>query len=459
MFFWLFNACTAQDQSPADAVLMDEEDHHHHHPAASFLEEEEEEKLLIRPRCSKGEFSAPSDERNFGKAVVGTRTTGTRPTEQPPPQPAANKGSSHQSSSHSDDPTPLPAEPLHTFSRFFQTECVQECADANPDEDEDDSFLAVFHNPHFIAADRYERWPPQRRRSHFDLAEDDDEEDDVDENGNAVPRTRRTTLEGMTLRVHRARQSLPTSGYEVQWHVDPPQYTGLYRVQATVVRDRFETQYACSETGRPIEVHQEGERIEVARLVCFRLRPRVLQRQSDASWQQQYPPVARFLQTCPDGAQIEEYTYYDYNPYRHPHSYYTTRRGTVQPVSQLLLHDLYVHPDFRGGGLGLSLLDYACRKVGDTLALVVLGLPAAPPRMDPGPHDEPHEQDDRTDSGKDDNVVDDDDDETTNLEHYFGLLGFVSIHQNYMARASSRILLEEACPTAPVLDPARQEAY
>ena len=358
--------------------------------------------------------------------------------------PPATPATSHDPSGSSDT-TPLPAEPLGTFSHFFQTQCVQECADGAGVgfDEEDDSFLAVFQNPDFVAADRagFEPW-----------------HENVVAAANAQEQNQqRRSMKGLTVRVHSPRQILPSSGYEVQWQVDPPQFTGLYRVQATVVRERFEAQYPCSETGVTIEVHQEGERIEVARLTCYRMRPRLLRQHYDTSWQQKYPAVAKFLQAVPDSPDAVE-------------SYYQPR-GMVQSVSQLLLEDLYVHPEYRGGGLGLSLVDHACRKVGDALASIVLGLPPQQPSHDHeehAPHDEAfHEMEKqlKQQHGCQEDEEDDDEDEdedtvnpgATTLEHYFGLLGFVHIHQDYMAQAMGRVLLEEACPSAPNLDPNRLE--
>ena len=374
--------------------------------------------------------------------------------------------------SNSDDTTPLPAEPLGTFSQFFHTQCVQECAQAaaGDDDDEDDSFLAVFDNPNLVAAGHRAGvaagWPDHAHHHHHPQA--------------SSPRP----LKGLTIRVHAPRQVLPSTGYEVQWQVDPPQFTGLYRVRATVVRERFEAQYPCSEIpGVPtIEVHQEGERMEIARLVCYRIRSRTLRQQYDTSWQTKYPAVARFLQAVGDNAALEEDESLALSSYYYP-------RGMVQSVSQLLLEDLYVHPEYRGGGLGLSLVDHACRKVGDALASIVLGLPPQQQQQEQekhesslldahallnhhAPHDEPlvvasrddENEEEEEDEDHDDEDEDDEDEDTVNpsttrLEHYFGLLGFVHIHQDYMARAAGRVLLEEACPSAPVLDPNRIETY
>mmetsp|Transcript_10218 Transcript_10218/g.20679 ORF Transcript_10218/g.20679 Transcript_10218/m.20679 type:complete len:402 (+) Transcript_10218:286-1491(+) len=401
MVFWLFSACSSERRDAADLVLMDDskEVQQDKHQATTTGEDETEDVTAIRYRRSKAEKSeqsAPSDERNFVKPKTSFSPGRNRKI------PSSADGSAIQPSrgSDSDDPTPEPALPLTgPFSSLWPAQCVlQECADAGEDEQED-SFIAVFANPHFIAADRggFEELPQ----------------------GQDEPRTQpRSTLKGMTIRVHAPRQRLPELDYEVRWQVGPPEFPGLVRVQGSVVRERFEAQYACSETGRPIEVHQEGERVEVARVTCYRLRPRILQQHHDMTWQEKYPSVARFLEAVPNGPEIDSY----YQP-----------RGTVQAVSQLLLEDLYVHPEFRGGGLGLSLLDHASRKVGEVLASVVLGLPP-------------------------DHQTPDDEDKNT-LEHYFALLGYKRIHPHYLARTVRRVLLEEACPTAPILDPARREAF
>ena len=401
MMLWLFNVCSADRQEAADLVLLEDGEQVRQHSYRTATGEEEiEDVTAIKHRASKGEFShpsAPSDERNFVKFKTALSPGPDRKF----PSPVASRALIQQSGgSESDDPTPTPAEPLtRAFSKLWPADCVlNECVEVGEDE-HDDSFFAVFANPHFVAADRggYEEWP---------------------EGSTEAPTKPRNSLKGMTIRVHAPRQKLPETDYVIRWQVDPHQFSGLVRVQGTVVRERFEAQYECSETGSPIEVHQEGERVEVARVTCYRLRPRILQQNQDTSWRQKYPAVNRFLQAVPDGPKVDSY----YQP-----------RGTVQSVSQLLLEDLYVDPDYRGGGLGLSLLDHASRKVGDVLASVVLGLP--PGRQAP----------------------DDEDDNT--LQHYFGLLGFQSIHPDYLARTGGHCLLEEACPAAPVLDPARREAY
>ena len=441
--FWLFSACAAaEDTGTVEQSIEQVENVPEESEAASSSSSSssckkvplvDEDAKLIQQHQSR-DFthpSAPSDEHNDHqnhqhKQTPSPVAAAAAVTTTTPPTSSSGGGSS-------DEVTPTPAEPLGTFSHFFHSQCVQECADGAGDlADEDGSFLAVFDNQNFVAADRYEG-------AAYDL---DDPQ----------PAAARRSLKGLTVRVHAPRQILPTTGYEVQWQVDPPQFTGLYRVQAKVVRERFETQYACSETGRPIEVHQEGERLEVARLTCYRMRPRILRQHYDTSWKQRYPQVAKFLQTVPEGPIVESY----YQP-----------RGMIQSVTQLLLEDLYVHPDYRGGGLGLSLLDHACRKVGDALASIVLGLPSPQPssrcEMEAAPHDEPQRVESRN-QDEDDDQEDDDDEETVNpearaLEHYFGLLGFVHIHQDYMARAMGRVLLEEACPCAPQLDPNRIEIY
>ena len=380
--------CSTERQDAADLVLTDDDEIIQQDNCHAKTEEDKTEDVISNKhqkiKAEKSELSRLCDERFSPDSSKKLPS----PTETSEPQ---------QSPGSDSDDTPEPALPL--TSNIWPTECViHECADADEDEQED-SFLAVFANPHFVAADRgeFEECPP---------------------NQDEAPNQPRSTLKGMTIRVHAPRQRLPESDYEVQWQADPSEFPGLVRVQASVVRERFEAQYACSETGRPIEVHQEGERIEVARVTCYRLRPRALQQHHNTTWQEKYPSVARFLEAMVDGPKVD--------------SYYRPRR-TVQSVSQLLLEDLYVHPEYRGGGLGLSLLDHASRKVGEVLASVVLGLPQG--------FQAPDDEDDNK------------------LEHYFGLLGYRSIHPHYLARSVGYIMLEESCPTAPILDPSRREAY
>jgi GNAT superfamily N-acetyltransferase len=226
----------------------------------------------------------------------------------------------------------------------------------------------------------------------------------------------------MIIHVHAPRKSLPTAGYDIQWKVDPPHPSGLVRAQARVMLDLHQSAYACSETGAPIEFHQEGERLEIARITCVRLKPQQLQRASHTSWRAQYPAVAQYLSAV-------------VSPDDDNHGHAPTRFHALQ---HLLISDLHVHADYRGGGLGLALLDHATRRVGDPLAWTVLALPAhtaaatTPPSPPVRPPDEPSDS----------------------LQRYFGLLGFApTAHARYMARAiAHRVLLAEASPRAPELD-------
>lgn len=437
--FWLFGICSTEEQEAGDAVLLNDE-------YQIQVEEEEEEydnfdvddegmkkNRNIGMSRSGGEFShlsAPSDERNASSPRRMKNSPSPKAELKASTQPQNNNGSTNQS----DEDTPEAVEPVPlaaTFSALFGTECVRECADPG-DPDEDDSFVAVFDNPHFRVLNQQQLDDPNNNQ----------QKKDVQAAAGSLEDLRQArTMKGMTICVHSPRLRLPEKGYETQWEVDPPLFTGIYRLQVSILRDRFNTQYPCSETGEPIEVHQEGERLEVARLTCYRFRPKILRQQWNPSWPQKYPSVARFLDAVPEDPEILVVKHEAY------------QRHMIHSVSQVLLEDLYVHPDYRGGGLGLSLLDYASRKVGDALACTIIGLPSSSshtPRRPPSPHDEQdeaelHHDDDRPPP------------QETTLQDYFGLLGYVPIHERYMARPMAHVMLEEACPLAPNLDPSHQD--
>jgi ribosomal protein S18 acetylase RimI-like enzyme len=318
------------------------------------------------------------------------------------------------------------------FSTLFQPDCVQQCAEVA--EDDDDSFLAVFDSPQ-VAGGRSGAVHADPHRPWHHTAEGGDP---LATPAVIIPPP--PQKKGMVIHVHAPRKSLPTTGYDIQWKVDAPHPSGLVRAQARVMLERHESEYACSETGRSIEFHQDGERLEVARITCIRLKPQQLQRSSNTSWRAQYPAVAQYLSTI--------------NP---PDTVGSVAASSgVGPPSaarfhalqHLLISDLHVHADYRGGGLGLSLLDHATRRAGDPLAWTVLTLPDAlphphatqmgstpppsPQHVRHYPHDEPSDSD--------------------TLQRYFGLLGFAPIHERYMARAiAHRVLLPEASPMAPAL--------
>ena len=339
------------------------------------------------------ETSATKGSADSGKGSAQTSGTATSTTTDAV-DPVKKQGDTSSSSSR----TPLPAATLHTISQLWHNECGQECEGEPALGGEEDSFLKFYETPHFLAAD----WSPPRIRTGVWTATT---KEPVETEGTPEP-SPLPCLKDLTICVHQPRQLLPSDGYDIKWQVDEPLVTGLFRMRATVVREFTLAQYDIH--GQPIEVHQDGQRLEIARLTCYRFRPRLL-RTCTEDWQTKYPAVATFLECIPENEQEV------HQPFG------------VHSVSQLLLEDLHVHPDFRGGGLGLSLLDHASRRVGDALTSVVLGLPA-------------REKLRRRDS-----------DDRSILEHYFGLLGFESMHANYMARVN-RVMLEEASPLAPVLD-------
>jgi hypothetical protein len=130
-----------------------------------------------------------------------------------------------------------------------------------------------------------------------------------------------------------------------------------------------------------------------------------------------------------------------------PFSQYHPPYG-VHSVSQVLLEDLFVHEDYRGGGLGLSLVDFAARKVGDALTSVFLALPRRETTVSLLVCDDSRDEQDEDHDKFDHQSM-------SVLEQYFTLLGFESIHTNYMARVN-RVMIEEASPQAPVLDASQQ---
>lgn len=329
----------------------------------------------------------------------------------------------HGEGSSDDEGSPVPVDPLRTLSRFFSSECIQEC-EGGPDFDEEDSFLALFETPHFLVSPLHGSSPARRRSAITPFAEDIEKL-----HGFALP-----SMVGRTIFSHSPRQELPTTGYELRWNVDDPEVTGLYRIQVTVVRELNLFPYNVK--GRSIEVHQDGQRIEIARLTCYRFRPTLLRTSTD-HWQTKFPVVARFLHYVTEHESLPG-----------PFSQYNTRYG-VHPISQVLLDDLFVHPDFRGGGLGLSLVDFASRKVGDALTSIFLGLPLRKTTPSLLVCDDSR---DEQDEDKDDH----DHRSMSTLEQYFALLGFEAIHADYMARVN-RAMIEEASPRAPVLDVSQQQ--
>lgn len=453
MFWW---ACSTENQKAGDAILLSDDEGEQPVPED---EHEDEQHWKHRKSQSRGEMShpsAPSDERNEGwpsstldraakkasqqqqqqQQLATSATAPTTPTTQP----------QNASSSRSDDISPVPAEPpalVATLSALFPTECVRECAEANELE-EDDSFIAVFENPHYMA---------MHGGHNMMMMEQQEQLQQQQEAAAALARTttgdhkaaplQARSMKGMTICVHAPRQVLPPGGYEIQWQVDPPEFTGLYRVQATVVREIVQRQVACSETGQPIEIHQDGERVQVARLTAYRFRPRILRQQWNTAWQKKYPAVHTFLNAVPEESDIWSLDQHQQHP-----PYYYHRHNMIHSVSQVLMEDLYVHPDFRGGGLGLSLLHHASRKVGDALACTILGLPAQTAAREALRNNIPHDED----VHGNDYLPPPPQDAT--LTEYFGLLGYVPIHERYLARPlCSRPLLEEACPKAPNLEP------
>ena len=102
--------------------------------------------------------------------------------------------------------------------------------------------------------------------------------------------------------------------------------------------------------------------------------------------------------------------------------------GAVLQVSQVLqampvffISDLFVDPEYRGSGLGLVLLDRACRRVADSVCLIIIFLR------------------DYTDE---------------RLPHYLGLLGFSFLAPGFLMRRHGLGLhrpprLDEVCPFLP----------
>jgi hypothetical protein len=424
--WWVFcSADRAFDQDPFDQDPFDQDPFDHSDlPADAFPDDEADE--ADEPAPTTVLTVKEPLQNKLARAQASQLSSPTSPTDE---REALPKMPSE--SSKSDDDSPLAAAPSAlglAFQSFFQpADCVQQCAEAAEDDD-DDSFLAVFDSPQLgrsgaVHADPHRAWPHEAAAADPMAAV-------------LIPPPRQK--KGMIIHVHAPRKSLPTEGYDIQWKVDPPHPSGLVRAQARVMLERHSSAYACSETGASIEFDQDGERLEIARITCVRLKPQQLQRNSNTSWRAQYPAVAQYLSAVvsPD----------DDNNNGH---------ARFHALQHLLISDLHVHADYRGGGLGLSLLDLATRRVGDPLAWTVLALPdhtaaaplephgtpmagTPPPSLPPvrhSPHDEPPSEADDS------------------LQRYFGLLGFApTVHDRYMARAiARRVLLAEASPRAPEL--------
>jgi hypothetical protein len=118
----------------------------------------------------------------------------------------------------------------------------------------------------------------------------------------------------------------------------------------------------------------------------------------------------------------------------------TRRRPDMGPI--FLITNVYICPEYRGTGLGLFLVDVACRRVADPLALVVLSC-----------------GNNSMSNSSSDDARQDPANETSSpprqqrevVQLYFGLLGFAPISEQFFARRNGRHCprVEEVCPHMP----------